>query len=105
MAAAAEKRQMTEVLEEKKVGFQLQRMAFDRLPLPSTLKVALIEAHSLGLLDENTNYKELVDTYCMPDLPKAGKFGIHGLEEGEKYLDAALDKADAHRAPDPSLLD
>jgi hypothetical protein len=105
MAAAAEKRPMTEVLQNKPVGYQLNRMAFDRLPIPSTLKVALIEAHSLGLLDENTDYTKLVDQYGIPDLPKPGEFGIHSLEEGNKYLDAALDKPDAHEAPDPCLLD
>lgn len=106
-SAAAEeyKRPLTEILSEKKVGYQINRMVFDRLPLPSTMKVALIEAHSLGLLDENTDYAKLVDKYGMPDLPKAGEFGIHSLEEGEKYLDKALDKADAHVSPDPSLLD
>jgi hypothetical protein len=110
MASAAaeeykEPRPMTEVLSEKKVGYQVNRMAFDRLPIPSTLKVALIEAHSLGLLDENTDYAKLVDQYGIPDLPKVGEFGIHSIEESEKYLDKALDKADAHVPPDPSLLD
>jgi len=91
------------IIEEKPVGYQTNRVAFGKLPIPDSLKKAIVEAHNLG----HSDFVDLVEKYGEPDKKEPGPddLGIHGLKESEKWLDAELEKPEAHVPADPSLLD